>query len=196
MSKPVYIMVAGVNGAGKSTLYRAFPELFSGTKRLNADEILKKEKLDWKKDSDNMKAMRILVDDMKEYFREGISFHHETTLSGSEKGHVNRVMAAKEIGYEVKLYYVGLDSAELAIQRVQQRVEKGGHGVSEPVIKKRYDKSLLNLKGLVNIVDEVRIFDNSKEFKEIYTRVGSNVIWNDTTYHSWMLADYPTKIQE
>lgn len=43
MSKPVYIVVAGVNGAGKSTLYRAFPELFSGTKRLNADEILRKE---------------------------------------------------------------------------------------------------------------------------------------------------------
>jgi Uncharacterized protein conserved in bacteria len=35
-----YIIVAGINGAGKSTLYRARPELFTNTKRLNADEIL------------------------------------------------------------------------------------------------------------------------------------------------------------
>ena len=37
-----YLIVAGINGAGKSTLYRARPELFTHSKRLNADEILQK----------------------------------------------------------------------------------------------------------------------------------------------------------
>ncbi len=43
MSEPKrYIIVAGISGAGKSTLYRAIPELFTHSKRLNADEILQK----------------------------------------------------------------------------------------------------------------------------------------------------------
>ena len=37
-----YLIVAGINGAGKSILYRARPELFTHSKRLNADEIYKK----------------------------------------------------------------------------------------------------------------------------------------------------------
>lgn len=54
-----YIIVAGINGAGKSTLYRARPELFTNTKRLNADEILQQLGGDWRKNSDNIKAMRL-----------------------------------------------------------------------------------------------------------------------------------------
>ncbi len=42
-----YIIVAGINGAGKSTLYRARPELFTHSKRLNADEILQNMGGDW-----------------------------------------------------------------------------------------------------------------------------------------------------
>ena len=44
--------------AGKSTLYRARPELFTHSKRLNADEILQKMGGDWHKDRDNFRAMR------------------------------------------------------------------------------------------------------------------------------------------
>ena len=44
-----YIIVAGINGAGKSTLYRARPELFTHSKRFNADEILQKMGGDWHK---------------------------------------------------------------------------------------------------------------------------------------------------
>ena len=45
-----YIIVAGITGAGKSTLYRVSPELFTHSKRLNADEILQKMGGDWYKD--------------------------------------------------------------------------------------------------------------------------------------------------
>ena len=37
-----YIIVAEINGAKKSTLYRARPELFTHSERLNANEILQK----------------------------------------------------------------------------------------------------------------------------------------------------------
>ncbi|TAR88253.1 ATPase, partial [Lactiplantibacillus plantarum] len=54
MSEPKrYSIVAGISGAGKSTLYRARPELFTHSKRLNADEILQKMGGDWHKNRDN-----------------------------------------------------------------------------------------------------------------------------------------------
>ena len=45
--KPQYIIIGGVNGAGKSTLYRTNPQIFSATRRLNADEKLRAAGGDW-----------------------------------------------------------------------------------------------------------------------------------------------------
>lgn len=47
MSRPAFIIVAGVNGAGKTTLYMDNPELFANTKRINADEILRQQQGNW-----------------------------------------------------------------------------------------------------------------------------------------------------
>lgn len=74
-----YIIVAGINGAGKSTLYRARPELFTNTKRLNADEILQQLGGDWRKNSDNIKAMRLEVQQLHESLEKRKSIHVETT---------------------------------------------------------------------------------------------------------------------
>lgn len=80
--RPKYIIVAGVNGSGKSTFYDTYPELFIDTKRINADEILKSNGGDWKKMSDNMKAVREVIQLMNQAIENHISFHQETTLSG------------------------------------------------------------------------------------------------------------------
>lgn len=115
--RPQYIIVAGVNGAGKSTLYRTVPQLFQDTQRINADEILNKNGGDWRKNSDNMKAMREVVKQMNQAIESKRSFHQETTLSG--QGQKKWIEKAKAQGYEVNLFYVGIDNADLAIQRVK-----------------------------------------------------------------------------
>lgn len=61
-----YLIVAGINGAGNSTLYRARPELFTHSKRVNADEILQKMGGDLRKDRDNFRAMR---EEIKQFHR-------------------------------------------------------------------------------------------------------------------------------
>ena len=114
--RPQYIIVAGVNGAGKSTLYQTVPQLFQDTQRINADEILNKNGGDWRKNSDNMKAMREVVKQMNQAIESKRSFHQETTLSG--QGQKKWIEKAKAQGYEVNLFYVGIDNADLAIQRV------------------------------------------------------------------------------
>ncbi|EFF61410.1 zeta toxin family protein [Enterococcus faecium] len=124
-----YIIVAGINGAGKSTLYRARPELFTNTKRLNADEILQQLGGDWRKNSDNIKSMRLEVQQLHESLEKRKSIHVETILAGHAKSQLNLIDKAHQNGYEVTLLYVAVNSAETAIKRVNERVELGGHGV-------------------------------------------------------------------
>lgn len=182
--KPKYIIVAGVNGAGKSTLYQTMPELFQDTLRINADEILRQQGGDWRKNSDNFGAMHVVLKTMKNALEEKISFHQETTLAGV--GHQKRIENAKEQGFEVTLLYVGLESYELAINRVKQRVKKGGHGIPDEVIKKRYTQSLKHLTRLAPICDNVAIYDNTSNFIPIYERQGRRIVLNDSALISWI----------
>ena len=189
--RPQYIIVAGVNGAGKSTLYQTVPQLFQDTQRINADEILNKNGGDWRKNSDNMKAMREVVKQMNQAIESKRSFHQETTLSG--QGQKKWIEKAKAQGYEVNLFYVGIDNADLAIQRVKQRVEKGGHGIPDELIKKRYSQSLKNLEYIAPLCDNVMLYDNTKIFVPIYERQGEKIVLNNTKNIQWLPVSFINK---
>ena len=120
-----YILIAGVNGAGKSTLYQINDNL-KNMPRINVDEIVK-EFGDWKNTKDIFKAGKIAVEKIEKYFDEGITFNQETTLCG--KSVVKNIYKAKELGYFIELHYVGVESVEIAKDRVKHRVEQGGHGI-------------------------------------------------------------------
>ena len=61
-----YILIAGVNGAGKSTLYQT-QESLKNMLRINTDEIVKSFG-NWQNSSDVLKAGKIAVKKIKEYF--------------------------------------------------------------------------------------------------------------------------------
>lgn len=167
MKKLKYILIAGVNGAGKSTLYQVNPKLFEDTLRVNADEILRKNQGDWQNPKDNIFAGRETVKQIQENFKNRISFHQETTLASNLNGFKKNIQKAREKGYEVQLLYVSLDSPQRAIERVNQRVLKGGHGIPNDVIIKRYFKSLENLKEVSNLVDKFYLYENNNGFNRI-----------------------------
>ena len=68
-----YIVLIGVNGAGKSTLYQVSDNL-KKMPRVNTDEIVK-ELGDWRNLSDVLKAGKIAVRLIDEYFSKGVSFN-------------------------------------------------------------------------------------------------------------------------
>ena len=49
-----------------------------------------------------------------------------------------------EAGYVTRIAFVFLDSADLCVRRVQERVRKGGHSVPEEDIRRRYTRSKKN----------------------------------------------------
>lgn len=158
-----YIIFAGVNGAGKSTLYQTFPK-YSQMPRVNTDEILRTFG-DWKSTEDMMQAGKLAVRELNRCLTSGLSFTQETTLCG--KTIVKTMEQAKEQGYFIELYYVGIDSVELAKQRIAYRVSRGGHGIPDNDVEKRYIETFKNLKQVLPICNLASLYDNTNEFRRI-----------------------------
>lgn len=104
-----YILIAGVNGAGNFTLYQTLESL-KGIERVNTDEIVKSFG-DWSSLPDVLKAGKIAVSKINEYFENGISFNQETTLCGNSI--IKNIDYAKSLGYSVEVHYVGVENVEI-----------------------------------------------------------------------------------
>ncbi len=125
------IIFGGINGAGKSTLYHALGDGFFG-ERLNSDEIIAANGWDWRDVTAQISAGKELLNREARLFNSGAVFNRETTLSG--RTILNTIKKAKDLGYTVEMYYVGVSTPEIAIKRVKERELKGGHGVSEETV--------------------------------------------------------------
>lgn len=156
-----YILMAGVNGAGKSTLYQSL-QCLHDMPRVNTDEILR-EFGDWRDMADVMTAGKIAVKKIAKYFDEGITFNQETTLCG--KSIINNITKAKNRGYFIELHYIGVESAEIAKERVARRIKQGGHGIAEQDIERRYIETFDNLKIVLSECDLTSFYDNTIEFR-------------------------------
>ena len=66
-------------------------------------------------------------------------------------------------GFEVRIWYVGLASPDLHIERVRNRVRAGGHDIPESSIRRRWRHSRLNLVQLLPHLTELRVYDNSAD---------------------------------
>lgn len=156
-----YTIFAGVNGAGKTSLYNmAFADNAVIGKRVNLDELVR-QRGDWRDEKLQFEAGKQAVRLVRQYLKEGVSFHQETTLAG--KSIFRTIRDAKSAGFDVVLYYVGVNSAEIAKERVRLRVQKGGHGVGDALIEKRFFASLEHLRHAIPLCDTIRIYDNSEE---------------------------------
>ena len=93
--------------------------------------------------------------------RERLDFAFETTLGGTTM--TSLLALAADAGIEVRLWYVGLQTPELHLERVRRRVAKGGHDIPEAAVRRRYDQSRRNLIRLMSRLTELKVFDNSAE---------------------------------
>ncbi len=71
------------------------------------------------------------------------------------------MLDAHERGFDVALIYVGTSDPSINVARVAKRVRLGGHDVPEIDIRRRYERSLLNLPIAIARADVSIIFDNS-----------------------------------
>lgn len=150
------IIVAGPNGAGKTTFARELlPNEANTLTFINADLIARG--LDpFQPERAAFRAGRMMLEMIDACVARGENFAFETTLSG--RGYARMIPRWQEQGYWVRLYYLPLPSPEAAIERVQQRVEMGGHHVPDDIIRRRFHASWHNFQNLYrDLVDEWEI---------------------------------------
>ena len=181
MSERDFYLFAGINGAGKSTLFSTVPEDIKNTFRINTDEVVKKFG-NWRNEIDQIKAAKIAVKLRKGYIEKGGSFNEETTLTG--KTILNLIDKLRDKNYKLHLFYVGVDSVEIAKERIRSRVLKGGHDIPDEVVEKRYTESLQNLSKVLNKFDNVVIYDNTKEYRMVLRIINKKIIKNFKNYQN------------
>lgn len=172
MSKNLYI-ISGCNGAGKTTAsYTVLPEILDCREFVNADEIARGLS-PFNPESVAIEAGRLMLQRIEELLGKDVTFSIETTLA--TKSYINLVRNAQKQGYSVKLLFFWLRNSELAIQRVAERVENGGHNIPEDIIRRRYIAGINNLFRLfMNEVDSWVIFDNSENPRKLIASGGRN----------------------
>jgi predicted ABC-type ATPase len=156
----IYV-IAGVNGAGKSSIVGALLDQ-TGAEYYNPDEIARRiaaRNPQLNNTEANSLAWREGVRLLKRAIAERLDFAFETTLGANT---IPGLLAkAAQAGVDVRMWYVGLSSAELHLARVRQRVERGGHDIPEELVRRRYVHSRLNLIELLPQLRSLRVFDNS-----------------------------------
>ncbi len=159
---PEVTIIAGPNGAGKTTFASEYLPTTTRTRLnfVNADEIARElapRKLPWQQL--DMRAARIMLERIDALVRSGADFAFETTLA--TRIYTQKIPLWRRSGYAVSLIYLRLSSVEASIERVRRRVEAGGHGIPEEIIRRRFDKSAVYLETIYkSIVDKWYIWDS------------------------------------
>ena len=155
----LYTIIGGVNGCGKSSLTGALK-----AERSDLGLIIDVDKLAAQLGSP-VEGGKAAVRKIDECLEKGISFTQETTLSGARTERTIR--RAKERGYAVRLYYIGLDTMEESLGRIANRVAKGGHDIPKEDVERRFSTRFADVLRILPYCDEARFFDNDNGFVEV-----------------------------
>ena len=162
-AKPKAVFFTGTNGSGKSTMREHMlkdPEFAQEFVHIDPDKIARGINPNDPRSVD-IEAGRLAIGQFNQAIAEKRSFSMETTLTGSSV--LGRIQKAKDAGFEVDIYHVGLGLPDLNVKRVQSRVSQGGHHIDEAVIRKRFHQSQNNLKEVIDrkLADNLYVIDNS-----------------------------------
>jgi predicted ABC-type ATPase len=158
--RPKVIVIAGPNGAGKST---TAPEIvqkaFGIHEFVNADTIARGLS-EFAPEQVAFSAGRIFLSRIHELQAAQASFAFETTLA--TRSFLPMLRRMQVGGYEVHLIFLWLPAPEMAIERVEARVRKGGHSVPKEIVRRRYARGLENFFNSYRpIADSWLMLDNS-----------------------------------
>lgn len=136
----IYTIIAGVNGVGKSSFFGVLCGI-----RYDLGSLINESQIN-------------------SSIEKGINFTQETTLSGSKT--LRTIKQAREHDYYIRLYYIGVNSAQESIKRISIRVEKGGHDIPAEDVLRRYNKRFDDLVAVLPYCNEVKLYDNENGFVE------------------------------
>lgn len=175
----IYTIIGGVNGCGKSSLTGALK-----AERSDLGLLIDVDKLAAQLGSP-VEGGKAAVRKIDECLEKGISFTQETTLSGARTERTIR--RAKERGYTIRLYYIGLDTMEESLGRIANRVAKGGHDIPKADVERRFQSRFTDVLRVLPYCDEARFFDNDNGFVEVAEYRNGELIPRVSNPPRWLL---------
>jgi predicted ABC-type ATPase len=154
------VIIAGPNGSGKTTFAEQFLPHDAGCPDFVNADLIARGLSPFAPERMALQAGKIMLGQMARKVHRRESFAFETTLSG--RNYARHIRRWKHAGYHVKLIFLSLPSADLAVGRVKARVAQGGHDVPEDVVRRRFDAGLRNFETVYrDLVDSWVLYDNS-----------------------------------
>lgn len=186
----VYTIIGGGNGTGKSSLTGVLK-----TQTTDLGIIIDVDKITAQNGGSAIQGGRIALERIKDCLKKEISFTQETTLSG-RKTEITAAQA-KERGYYVRLYYVGLDTLEESLARIENRVRRGGHDIRDEDVQRRFAGRWEAVSKVLPYCDEARFFDNDNGFVEVAEYLNGELLLKGDKRPAWIqeLQDKLLKVQ-
>ena len=135
-------VLLGSNGAGKSTLAPVLlREALVVRDYVNADLIAQGLSA-FDSEAQAFRAGRIMIQRLRDFAKEGRSFAFESTLATRSYARWLRELCARR--YRLRVVFLALPSADMAVERVRARVRAGGHAVPEATVRRRFRRGIAN----------------------------------------------------
>ena len=189
--KPLAVVLAGHNGSGKSTLwYRHLADRLQ-LPLVNADRLMLAILPEPGADGhltpwaaalrDNDRGWMAVAQQGVQAFvahamgakvpfaMETVFSHWQPRPDGTTASKIDLIRDMQRAGYFVVLLFVGLDSPELSILRVQTRVAQGGHSISEETLRRRFPRTRRAIAEAIGVADAAILTDNSRTPRQAFT---------------------------
>ena len=176
----IHTIIGGVNGVGKSS--------FTGVLRSRTTDlgtIVDVDRIAAQCGGSLLEGGRRAIRIMEDCLRDGVNFTQETTLSGHRPK--SAVRRAKEAGYHIRLYYIGLDTVEESQRRIANRVSRGGHDVGAEDVQRRFLGRWEALAAVLPYCDEAAFYDNDNGFVEAASYRNGELILEGDLRPRWIL---------
>lgn len=155
-----YTIIGGVNGVGKSSFTGVLKE-----RSTDLGTIIDVDKITAEMGGNALEGGKAALRKINECIEKGVSFTQETTLSGRKTEATARQVA--ELGYRVRLYYIGLDTVEESLARIENRVRRGGHNIPDDDVQRRFAGRWEAISKVLPYCDEAEFYDNDNGFIKV-----------------------------